>query len=307
MILDQTTWRELEQKTRKLGELTKQSRQPAPDGNALWAQCRRLCRPVLSAEIDPGLLQRLHHAFHEGYQPHLISLTATASSLRRRGLFADLARHETRVALYTGRWPHTGRTGDPWPVSVGPGWMSGSEAFATTDTAVITEHRTAASPRPVPPGQTPDALAADIIAAIDHNPDSCGGSVMPTAIAEVPFADSQVVGGPGLLSLIHDGEHGAPTFQQQLAALVDGRLHAREHKRGVEMTVFAGRRDDLLTRTHGLLTHHRAGLLVFSGGHQVPADTVVSIRVHLLPGTCPPMAVAVRHRPAGCDRLASAG
>jgi len=181
--------------------------------------------------------------------------------------------------------------------------MFGSEAFATTDTAVITEHRSAAGAQPIPPGQTPDGLAEDIIAAIDRNPDSCGGRVMPTAVAEVPIADSQVVAGPGVLSLIHDGDHGATTFQQQLAALVDDRLH----ERGVEMTVFAGRRDDLLTRTHGLLTHHRAGLLVFSGGHQVPADTVVSIHIHLMPGTCPPMAAAVRPRRTDSGRPGVAG
>lgn len=61
--------------------------------------------------------------FNEGYQPHLISLTATARSLRRRGVFADLVRHETRVSLHAGRWPRTGRAGDPWPVSIGP-WLN---------------------------------------------------------------------------------------------------------------------------------------------------------------------------------------
>lgn len=299
MSIDQTMSRELEQKVRKLGELVKQSQQPPPDDSSLWSQCQRLCRPMLGTEIEAGLLQDLRRSFDEGYQPHLISLTATARSLRRRGVFADLARHETRVTLHAGRWPHTGRTGDPWPVSIGPGWMFSSEAFATTDTAVITEHGTAAGVQPISPGQTPGRLAEDIIAAIDRNPDTCGGGVMPTAVAEVPFADSQLVGGPGVLSLIHDGDHGTATFQQQLTALVDDRLHARQHERGVETTVFASRRDDLLTRTHGPLTHHRAGLLVFSGGHQVSTDTVVSIHIHLLPGKCPPMAAPVRHRQTG--------
>jgi hypothetical protein len=288
MPIDRTIWRELEQIARRLGTDNKSAGFPPAADDALWKLCQRECPPIRGVQLDDELLHAVRHAYHDGYRPYLINLTQTIRSLRRRGYFADVIRSDSRTTLVAGRWPHTGRDQDHWPVSVDPGWRHGPEAFATTDTAMVVAHRGGQQPQPVPPGTTAAQLAELVIDAIERDPDSCGGQVMPTAIADAIFDHSQIAPGAGTLSLMHDGEHGAATFQRQLAALVDDRLASRQGlERGVEFTVFSGDRDASMIRTHGLLTHHRAGSLVFSCGHRVAVAEVVSIHFHLLPGRCP--------------------
>jgi len=277
MDLDPATRYEIEQKLSVIGALLKRDNRPTATDAELWEHCRRLSRGELGEPTGPELLRALRVAFDHGYQPALVDLTATAYRLRTVGFYAETVARDHRQTLVAGRWPHDGGPDDPWPVEVGPGWITGTCVLAHTDLLTVGRTDTVTS-TPVAPGTTPWQLADAVIALIETEPDRWRGDTRPTRVTDVPFAASQASPGGGALSLIHDGVHWTDTFQRHLADLVDDRLTDPDPVRGQAATVFSGMAgDEFVTQADGLLIHRHAGLLVFSDGHTTDCEFILSI------------------------------
>jgi hypothetical protein len=281
MDLDPTTRHELEQKLSTFGALLKRDNRPAATDDQLWEHCWRLSRGELGKVVDPALLAVFRVAFDHGYQPALVDLAATVLRLRSLGFFAETVARDHRRELVAGKWPHYGSDDDPWPVTAGPGWVTGTSVFAHTDLLTVgrTDTITAA---PVGSGTTPWQLADAVIALIEKEPDRWRGDTRPTRVTDVPFAASQAAPGGGALSLIHDGVQWADVFRRQVANLVDNRIAELSPAFGQAATVFSGMPGDpFVTQADGLLIHRHAGLLVFSDGFTMDGDFILSIH---LPG-----------------------
>jgi hypothetical protein len=279
MTISVTAHRATEEHLRRYGALLKRDSRGPLDDQGLWDYVRQL-NAQLPEHVDAGLLPGFRHAFDAGFQPHLVDLHATASRLRALGLHTEMQRAGTEVVLAAGRLPHAGTNDDPWPVEVGPRWECGTDVLGHTDT--LTVGRTDGINRcAVPAGSTPPQVAELAIRLLDADPDQWEGPVVATTVMPAAFADSQHPADSEALALIHDGVQWTETFQLQLAALVDERLADQQPQRGLIATVFTGEYQvEAVTRTTGLITHRHANQLIFSDGHTLNGDLVLSIHIH---------------------------
>jgi hypothetical protein len=130
MSLDLATRREIETKLGFYGTMLKRDdRSPVTDAG-LWEYCRQLSRGELGEQINPDLLPGFRVAFDHGFQPAIVDLTAAMRKLNDMGFYAEIVTDGRHRSLVAGRWPHHGGATDPWPVSAGPGWISGTSTAA---------------------------------------------------------------------------------------------------------------------------------------------------------------------------------
>ena len=281
MSIDLTTLREIETKLVVYGAMLNRDDLPPVTDAVLWEYCRRLSRGELGDHIDPDLLPAFRVAFDHGFQPATVDLTATMRRLRDMGFYAEIVTDDRHSNLVAGRWPHHGGATDPWPVSAGPGWIGLDSVLAHTDCLTVGQFA-AATASPVAPGTTPSQLARAMIRVLNENPDQWHGQKQTTTVTQTSFAASQSAPGADTLSLIHDGRHFTEIFQQQLAHLLDDLFTDQKPRFGQHAAVFSEfPRDELVTKTDGVIIRRNGRHLLFSDGHTTDCDFVLSIHLHL--------------------------
>jgi hypothetical protein len=198
------------------------------------------------------------------------------------GFYAEIVTDDRHSILVAGRWPHHGGVADPWPVSAGPGWISGNSVLAHTD--LLTVGRIAvATASLVTPGTTPSQLATAMIQVISQHPDRWHSDTRTTTVTQTPFSASQSAPGADTFSLIHDGRHFVETFQRQLVRLFDDLFTDQGPRFGQPATVFSEiPHHELVTRTSGVIIRRNDRQLVFSDGHTTNCDFILSVHLHLV-------------------------